>query len=48
MSNFVYFISGFFLGAAVADFLWAYKMGIPQVVWARIKAFKVRIFNRAK
>jgi small basic protein len=48
MSNFVYFISGFFLGAAVADFLWAYKMGIPQVFWARIKAFKVRIFNRAK
>jgi hypothetical protein len=48
MSNFVYFVSGFFLGAAVADFLWAHKMGIPQVVWARIKAVKVRIFNRNK
>ena len=42
------FILGFFVGAAVVDFLWAYKMGIPQVVWARVKALKVRIFNRAK
>ena len=42
------FILGFFVGAAVVDFLWAYKMGIPQVVWARVKALKVRIFNRTK
>ena len=42
------FILGFFAGAVVVDFLWAYKLGIPQVIWTRIKAFKVRVCNRVK
>jgi len=36
------FILGFFLGAAVADFLWAWKMGIVTLFWSKIR----RIFNR--
>jgi hypothetical protein len=31
------FILGFFAGALVVDFLWAYKMGLAQLVVARFK-----------
>jgi hypothetical protein len=31
------FILGFFAGALVVDFLWAYKMGLVQLVVARFK-----------
>ena len=34
-----YFLS-FLLGAIVMDFLWAYKLGIAQIVWARIRGSK--------
>lgn len=27
----------FVLGLVVMDFLWAWRMGIPQMLWARFK-----------
>ena len=31
-------IIAFLFGAAVMDFMWAYKLGIPQNMWQRFKA----------
>jgi hypothetical protein len=31
------FLLGFVVGGAVVDFAWAYKLGIPQRFWARIR-----------
>ena len=34
------FILGFFAGALVVDFLWAYKMGMVQLFVARFKSWR--------
>lgn len=34
------FIIGFFVGALVVDFLWAYKMGMVQLFVARFKSWR--------
>ena len=34
------FIVGFFVGALVVDFLWAYKMGMVQLFVARFKSWR--------
>ena len=34
------FILGFFAGALVVDFLWAYKMGLVQLVVAKFKYWR--------
>lgn len=34
MTNFLW---GFVIGAALLDFLWAWKFGIPQIFWTRLK-----------
>lgn len=36
-------IIAFILGMVVMDFMWAYKMGIPQTMWRRWKSRKTRI-----
>jgi hypothetical protein len=36
-------IVSFILGMVVMDFMWAYKMGIPQAMWRRWKNRKTRI-----
>jgi hypothetical protein len=36
-------IVAFVLGMVVMDFMWAYKMGIPQTMWRRWKNRKTRI-----
>jgi hypothetical protein len=36
-------IVAFVLGMVVMDFMWAYKMGIPQAMWRRWKNRKPRI-----
>lgn len=30
-------IAGLFIGAVVMDALWAHKLGIDRVVWAKVK-----------
>jgi hypothetical protein len=40
---FTYVIIAFILGMVVMDFMWAYKMGIPQAMWRRRKNRKTRI-----
>jgi hypothetical protein len=32
----------FVFGAAVMDFMWAYKMGMPQAMWQRWKSRLIR------
>lgn len=34
------FILGFFAGALVVDFLWAYKMGLVQLFLVRFKSWR--------
>lgn len=34
------FILGFFAGAIVVDFLWAYKLGMVQLFVARFKSWR--------
>jgi hypothetical protein len=34
------FILGFFAGALVVDFLWAYKMGLVQLFVVRFKSWR--------
>lgn len=31
---------GFVLGAIVMDFLWAWRLGMPQAMWRRVRARK--------
>jgi hypothetical protein len=45
MSNFLYFVIGFFFGATVVDFIWAWKFGIPQIFWYRIGRVFSKIFR---
>ena len=40
------FLLGFFIGALVVDFLWAWKMGIVAVVWSNITRNFNRIFRK--
>lgn len=34
------FILGFFAGAIVVDFLWAYKLGLVQLFWLNFKSWR--------
>jgi len=41
-------IVGFLLGAVLLDFLWAWKFGIPQVFWNRVRHNVAKIYKRLK
>lgn len=43
MTNFLW---GFLIGATIVDFLWAWKMGIVTLIWARITRVYNRIFRK--
>lgn len=42
------FIIGFVVGALVLDILWAWKFGIPQMLWARSKFYLGKIYKQWK
>ena len=35
-------ILAFVFGAAIMDFMWAYKLGMPQAIWRRMKSRLIR------
>ena len=45
MSNFIYFVIGFFTGAAIVDFLWARKFGVTELIWYKTKRIFSKIFK---
>lgn len=40
------FLYGILIGAAVMDFAWAYKMGIAQLFWSRIRRFSLSLYRK--
>lgn len=42
------FIVGFVVGALVLDILWAWKFGIPQMFWTRLKFYLGKIYKEWK
>jgi hypothetical protein len=45
MSTLTAFIIGVLVGSVVVDFLWAWKFGIPQLFWIKVRELKRKIFN---
>lgn len=42
------FILGVLFGAAVMDFIWAWKFGIPQIFWSRLRLSVKRLVGRIR
>ena len=43
-----HFLWGFVIGAVLLDFLWAWKFGIPQIFWSKLKFGINKIYKRFK